>query len=118
MYFMNYNQAGPCLKGSRKGLQEGAEEEQEALRGPGHGRLASQRRLKFHQRKSAVKGNVGGGNCSSKAQRTRLKILFSPTRYFQAEGEGEEVQTAKGGSFSSLKLTPSSPGFLVVAPLW
>ena len=37
MYFMNYNQAGPCLKGSRKGLQEGAEEEQEALPGPGHG---------------------------------------------------------------------------------
>lgn len=106
-----------------EGLQEGA---------PGRGgggtggptgartwELASQRRLKFHQRKSAVKGNVGGGNCSSKAQRTRLKILFSPTRYFQAEGEGEEeVQTAKGGSFSSLKLTPSSPGFLVVAPSW
>ena len=85
-----------------EGLQEGA---------PGRGgggtggptgartwELASQRRLKFHQRKSAVKGNVGGGNCSSKAQRTRLKILFSPTRYFkQKEKEKKKYKQPRVG---------------------
>lgn len=95
MYIMNQSQAGPCLKGYGK-------------EGGGAGR-----KLRFHRRRSAMKSSAGRG----KARRTKLKILFSPTRHFQA-GQGEEVLTAQKGSFSSLQLTPSSPGLLIVASSW